>query len=311
MALLPTLRHVDRPRRFHPCPTRRKSWRRSNGRPSLFRATPGRRGGLITLDESRRGGDGRRRPPRQHPCVPAGARRRRPREGKPNRHLVLQELIHGHRHYPDEQGDKVAPARRHRLGAQVPVPRPGPPDPGQPRAFRADRPADRQVGRGRSTPCSARGFGTAYGMRRPTRSTRPTSGSSPPSRSPSGPRTGSSSATRSPTRSTWKTSTRPSSRPTFGPPRRWPATARSTRSPGAGTPSPSQRRPLRRGRRRRLVHHRPPDRATRGSARPITARSSSTAPTPIPPTACSRRRGEVTIEVAPGQRGSEVFTPAV
>jgi Calcineurin-like phosphoesterase len=71
----------------------------------LFRNTPGRRGGLITLVESAEEvmvvGD-------LHGNIPAfrqiliSADLAR----NPGRHLVLQELVHGPRYYPDEQGDK-------------------------------------------------------------------------------------------------------------------------------------------------------------------------------------------------------------
>ncbi len=71
----------------------------------LFRATPGRRGGLITfgpeVEDVMVVGDLHGNVPafRQVLAVADLARR-------PARHLILQELIHGHRHYPDDGGDK-------------------------------------------------------------------------------------------------------------------------------------------------------------------------------------------------------------
>ena len=72
---------------------------------TLFRATPGRQGGLITLgadiEDVMVVGDLHGNVPafRQVLAVAELAKR-------PQRHLVLQELIHGHRHYPDDGGDK-------------------------------------------------------------------------------------------------------------------------------------------------------------------------------------------------------------
>ena len=71
----------------------------------LFRATPGREGCLITLDgsvdEVMVVGDLHGNIPvfRQVLVVADLAR-------NSGRHLVLQELVHGNRHYPDDQGDK-------------------------------------------------------------------------------------------------------------------------------------------------------------------------------------------------------------
>ena len=71
----------------------------------LFRATPGRQGGLITLDASVEDvmvvGD-------LHGNIPAFRHvlKRADLAQNPGRHLVLQELIHGYRYYPDDAGDK-------------------------------------------------------------------------------------------------------------------------------------------------------------------------------------------------------------
>ena len=71
----------------------------------LFRATPGRRGGLIRLDDSAEEvmvvGD-------LHGNIPAFRHvlKRADLAQNPRRHLVLQELIHGYRYYPDDAGDK-------------------------------------------------------------------------------------------------------------------------------------------------------------------------------------------------------------
>ncbi len=71
----------------------------------LFRATPGRRGGLVTLDDSVEDvmvvGDLHGNIPAFRQVLLSAAL-----ANHPKRHLVLQELIHGHRHYPDDQGDK-------------------------------------------------------------------------------------------------------------------------------------------------------------------------------------------------------------
>jgi len=71
----------------------------------LFRSTPGRRGGVITLGEDAEEvmvvGD-------LHGNLPVFRQvlLRADLAKNPGRHLVLQELIHGNRHYPDEAGDK-------------------------------------------------------------------------------------------------------------------------------------------------------------------------------------------------------------
>ena len=71
----------------------------------LFRATPGRRGGLITLDGSAEDvmvvGD-------LHGNIPAFRQVLLAADlaNKPGRHLVLQELVHGAHHYPDDGGDR-------------------------------------------------------------------------------------------------------------------------------------------------------------------------------------------------------------
>jgi hypothetical protein len=71
----------------------------------LSRATPGRQGGLITLDGSVEEvmvvGD-------LHGNIPAFRHvlKRADLAKNPGRHLVLQELIHGYRYYPDDAGDK-------------------------------------------------------------------------------------------------------------------------------------------------------------------------------------------------------------
>jgi hypothetical protein len=71
----------------------------------LFRATPGRRGGLITLGDSVEEvmvvGD-------LHGNIPALRQVLLAADlpNNPGRHLVLQELVHGSKHYPDDRGDK-------------------------------------------------------------------------------------------------------------------------------------------------------------------------------------------------------------
>jgi hypothetical protein len=71
----------------------------------LFRATPGRRGSLVTLDESVEDvmvvGD-------LHGNIPAFRQVLISADlaNHPKRHLVLQELVHGNKHYPDDKGDK-------------------------------------------------------------------------------------------------------------------------------------------------------------------------------------------------------------
>jgi Calcineurin-like phosphoesterase len=71
----------------------------------LFRSTPGRRGGLVTLDDSADevmivGDLHGNIPAFRHVLLVADL------ANKPGRHLVLQELVHGIRHYPDDKGDK-------------------------------------------------------------------------------------------------------------------------------------------------------------------------------------------------------------
>jgi hypothetical protein len=75
--------------------------RRAN---ELFRTTPGRRGGVITLeaaDEVMVVGDLHGNVPAFRAVLDIAALARHP-----GRHLVLQELIHGNRHYHDDGGDK-------------------------------------------------------------------------------------------------------------------------------------------------------------------------------------------------------------
>ena len=71
----------------------------------LFRATPGRRGGLVTLgaevEDVMVVGDLHGNIPAFKQVLAVAGLAQHPR-----RHLVLQELIHGHRHYPDDRGDK-------------------------------------------------------------------------------------------------------------------------------------------------------------------------------------------------------------
>ena len=71
----------------------------------LFRATPGRCGGLITLgpevEDVMVVGDLHGNVPAFRQVLAVADLAKHPR-----RHLVLQELIHGHRHYPDDGGDK-------------------------------------------------------------------------------------------------------------------------------------------------------------------------------------------------------------
>jgi hypothetical protein len=70
----------------------------------LFRSTPGRNGGVITLDSAAEVlvvGDLHGNTPAFRKVLEVAALSR-----NPARHLVLQELIHGHRHYPDDGGDK-------------------------------------------------------------------------------------------------------------------------------------------------------------------------------------------------------------
>ncbi|MDR3639150.1 MAG: metallophosphoesterase [Isosphaeraceae bacterium] len=70
----------------------------------LFRATPGRSGGVIALESAEDVivvGDLHGNIPAFRKVLGVAALAQHPR-----RHLVLQELIHGNRMYPDEQGDK-------------------------------------------------------------------------------------------------------------------------------------------------------------------------------------------------------------
>jgi hypothetical protein len=71
---------------------------------ALFRATPGRSGGVVALqgaDDVMVVGDLHGNIPAFRRVLDAAALAQRP-----GRHLVLQELIHGNRMYPDEQGDR-------------------------------------------------------------------------------------------------------------------------------------------------------------------------------------------------------------
>lgn len=70
----------------------------------LFRATPGRKGGLVRLDEAEEVmvvGD-------LHGNIPAFRKflELAALDANPGRHLVLQELVHGKRMYPDDAGDR-------------------------------------------------------------------------------------------------------------------------------------------------------------------------------------------------------------
>ncbi len=71
----------------------------------LFRATPGRQGGLITLgpevEDVMVVGDLHGNIPTFRQVLGVADLARHPK-----RHLILQELIHGHRHYPEDGGDK-------------------------------------------------------------------------------------------------------------------------------------------------------------------------------------------------------------
>ena len=108
----------------------------------LFRSTPGRRGGVITVESALDVlvvGDLHGNLPFFRKVLEESALAK-----NPQRHLVLQELIHGSSFYPDDGGDKSHQLVDLVCRAEVPVPRPGPPDPGQPRALRADGAPDRQ-----------------------------------------------------------------------------------------------------------------------------------------------------------------------
>src|SRR3954465_12409325 len=70
----------------------------------LSRATPGRAGGVVALDKADEVmvvGDLHGNIPAFRKVLEVAALAKHPA-----RHLVLQELIHGHRHYPDDGGDK-------------------------------------------------------------------------------------------------------------------------------------------------------------------------------------------------------------
>jgi hypothetical protein len=70
----------------------------------LSRATPGRVGGVVTLRDVTDVmvvGDLHGNTPAFKAVLDAAAL-----SSNPGRHLVLQELIHGNRHYPDDQGDR-------------------------------------------------------------------------------------------------------------------------------------------------------------------------------------------------------------
>ena len=253
---------------------------------------PGRSGGIITLeraDEVMVVGDLHGNIPAFKKVLTLAALDR-----NPGRHLVLQELIHGPLDLPGRQGGPLAPAPGRGRGAQVPVSRSGPPDPGQSRAFRADRPV---IGKDGEDPQRQVSHGDRDGLRRVgRRDLRGLQGaSSPRCRWRSARPIASSSATRSPTTSdldsldldllkadtwpeeamkrrgtiyalTWGRDTSPRP-PTASP--RW-------STPTSSSPAISP--------------------ATKGSARPTIARSSSTAPIPIPAIACSPPNQPVTIE---------------
>jgi hypothetical protein len=71
---------------------------------ALFRSTPGRAGGIIRLDAAEEVmvvGDLHGNTPAFRKVLEVAALARHP-----GRHLVLQELIHGHHHYPGDGGDK-------------------------------------------------------------------------------------------------------------------------------------------------------------------------------------------------------------
>ena len=178
----------------------------------LFRSTPGRRGGVVTLesaDDVLVVGDLHGNLPSFRKVLEDVRARREPATapGPAGAHPRVELLSRRRRR-------QVAPARRPGRRPEVPVPRPGPPDPGQPRALRADRARDRQERRHAQRPVPP-GDRDAPTARMPERSTRPITTSSPPSPWRSGPPTASSSATRSPTRSTSIGSTWTCSRPTI------------------------------------------------------------------------------------------------
>jgi hypothetical protein len=69
-----------------------------------FRSTPGRRGGVVTLETAEEVmvvGDLHGNTPAFRTVLEIAAL-----ATHPGRHLVLQELVHGHRHYPGDKGDK-------------------------------------------------------------------------------------------------------------------------------------------------------------------------------------------------------------
>ena len=108
----------------------------------LFRSTPGRRGGSsrsTTADEVMVVGDLHGNTPAFRKVLEVAALARHP--GAAPRPAGADPRAPA---LPRRRRRQVAPARRPGLGAEVPVPRPRPPDPGQPRALRADRPDDRQ-----------------------------------------------------------------------------------------------------------------------------------------------------------------------
>ena len=106
------------------------------------RSTPGRRRGVVTLDSADDVlvvGD-------LHGNFPA-FREVLEVSGlavNPQRHLRSQELVDGPSSYPDDGDDKSHQLVDLVCRPEVRVPRAGPPDPGQRRALRAHRPADRQ-----------------------------------------------------------------------------------------------------------------------------------------------------------------------
>ena len=89
----------------HPMPDPQKVLATIQRATTLFRTTPGRQGGLISLGESAEEvlvvGDLHGNIPVFRQVLVAADLAK-----NPGRHLVLQELVHGSRHYPDDQGDK-------------------------------------------------------------------------------------------------------------------------------------------------------------------------------------------------------------
>ncbi len=186
---------------------------------------------------------------------------------------------------PGRRRRQVASAGRRRLRPEVPVPRPGPPDPRQPRAIRADRPADRQVGRAAQRPLPRRdqhrlrgsGDGGVRGLPRPLR--RAPAGR--PDAEPGLPLPHDARPDRPGDFDPAIFALDDLARPSQGPPRR------GLRDHLGPEHRPRDRRPLRPARRRRPGSSPATSPATTASARPTTASSSSTAPTPIPPPAAS------------------------